>query len=218
MFLTIHKLLSPLDLILEQNIIKNDEIIKVKTLNLLENINNDIVFIDEFDKSKDTIFDFLLNLNNERICIIELFRSLLGNMASSEQRLKSFLKAKLCERKFEKTLRRFKNLIEFGVEIKDRFDLKYPYKSENIDEPNNFIVQSNRSFISILNKNKSHIILEFDEANERVKIKTIQKDSSNKTSKYNIFELLRELNKFIKKVGYFLEKTAKNIEDYIRQP
>lgn len=212
-FLTIHKFLSPFDLVKNQVIFKDDKVYEIKTLNLIDNLEDDIVFIDEFDKSKETIFDYLLNLQDGRECIIELFRVVFSGILQSKRRLETFLTDKLEPKQITNSLNNFKKIKEIGSEIYKKFNLEYPYKTIDVEENNNFIIQSNRTYISVLGNGKSHIILDFNEKQGRVEIKTILKDSE-KISTYNIFELIRNINNFLRQVGFYLENIAAMIEKH----
>lgn len=214
-FLTIHKFLSPFDLVKNQVIFKDDKPYEIKTLNLIDNLQDDIVFIDEFDKSKETIFDYLLNLQDGRECIIELFRVIFSGILQSEKRLETFLKNKLELKQIINSLNNFEKIKELGSEIYKKFNLEYPYKTIDVEENNNFIIQSNRTYISVLGNGKSHIILDFNKERNQVDIKTVNKDES-KSAKYNIFELIRSINKFLRQVGFYLENTATMIEKHAK--
>ena len=163
-------------------------------------IENAIIFIDEFDATKDTILKHIINngLNN-RIDFLDLFKSI-----HSAFRINEFHKDLLTPSKtsFEYSAsqssigNRFAEIREKAESIFKKYKLQFSPRTENSqqEQGKNFLFQDYRYF-SILDDNKNFVTIEPDNKSNVNRIRFVDKKPSKKEK--NIQPLLHDVKRFI---------------------
>lgn len=163
-------------------------------------IENAIIFIDEFDATKDTILKHIINngLNN-RIDFLDLFKSI-----HSAFRINEFHKDLLTPSKtsFEYSTgqssigNRFAEIREKADFIFKKYKLQYSPRTEDAqqEQGKNFLFQDYRYF-SILDDNKKFVTIEPDNKSNVNRIRFVDKKPSKKEK--NIQPLLHDVKRFM---------------------
>jgi len=193
-FMSVDKFLSQNSTIVEPScMLYNSDLIK-----------DSVIFIDEFDASKDTILKNLIqNGLRERVDYIELFKSIYASLHThklpsalttpSKKRQESTYKDQSLQSVID-------SIVEKADDIYKLYTLQFSHKTETItdDSINNFLFQDHQ-YISILNGNKSYISAVSDGKRRINAIQFTDDKPNNETS--NIQVMLGKLRGFI---SYFL--------------
>lgn len=139
-------------------------------------IENAVIFIDEFDSTKETVLkNIILNGLRDRIDYVELFHAVYSALhthsfpaaltTSSQKRLSGKYKDSPLQEVLDKT-------IKIADEIYKSFSLQYSYRTERVVDSaaNNFLFQDHR-YHSILDGNKTYITAI---SNSKARINTIR--------------------------------------------
>lgn len=167
-------------------------------------INSAVIFIDEFDSSKETMLKSIIqNGLRERIDYIELFNNIYSSLhthsfpslltTSSSARQEGLYKNQSLQSVID-------GIKEKAVDIYRLYALQFSHKTESItdESANNFLFQDHQ-YHSILNGNKSYISA-FSDHDKRINsIRFTDNKPNNETS--NIQVMLGKLRGFI---SYFL--------------
>ena len=167
-------------------------------------IDNAVIFIDEFDATKETVLkNIIQNGLCDKIDYVELFDNVYSALHThsfptvltepSKKRLEGEYKNQSLQSVLDKTTK-------IADEIHDTFSLQYTHRTERITDENvnNFLFQDHQ-YHSILNGNKSYITTV---ANRNERINTICfSDKRPETDEGNIQVLLGKLRGFI---SYFM--------------
>ncbi len=163
-------------------------------------INNSIVFIDEFDATKETILNNIIqNGLKDRVDYLELFQDIYAALNThrfptklttpSQKRLESNYKNVSLQSVID-------GIIEKAENIHKTYSLQFSHKTDTITDENvnNFLFQDHQ-FHSVLNGNKSYIVTKSDRNGQ---INTIQfSDNKPENAENNIQVLLGKLRGFI---------------------
>lgn len=163
-------------------------------------IDNAVIFIDEFDSTKETVLkNIIQNGLRDRIDYVELFNAVYSVLHThsfpailttpSKKRQEGQYKNQSLQDVLDRT-------VKIADEIHDTFSLQYSHRTENItdENANNFLFQDHQ-YHSILNGNKSYITT-FANRNER--INTIRFSNERpETDNGNIQVMLGKLRGFI---------------------
>ena len=193
-FMSVDKFLSQNSTIVEPScMLYNSDLIK-----------DSVIFIDEFDASKDTILkNIIQNGLRERVDYIELFKSIYASLhthrlpsvltTSSKKRQESVYKDQSLQSVID-------GIVEKADDIYKLYTLQFSHKTETItdDSINNFLFQDHQ-YLSILNGNKSYISAVSDGKRRINAIQFTDDKPNNETS--NIQVMLGKLRGFI---SYFL--------------
>lgn len=193
-FMSVDKFLSQNSTIVEPScMLYNSDLIK-----------DSVIFIDEFDASKDTILkNIIQNGLRERVDYIELFKSIYASLhthrlpsvltTSSKKRQESIYKDQSLQSVID-------GIVEKADDIYKLYTLQFSHKTEtNTDDSvNNFLFQDHQ-YLSILNGNKSYISAVSDGKRRINAIQFTDDKPNNETS--NIQVMLGKLRGFI---SYFL--------------
>lgn len=167
-------------------------------------IENAVIFIDEFDATKETVLkNIIQNGLRDRIDYVELFNAVYAALHThsfpailttpSKKRQEGPYKDQSLQDVLDKT-------IKIADDIHDAFSLQYSHRTENItdENANNFLFQDHQ-YHSILNGNKSYITAV---ANKRERVNAIRfTDERPETDEGNIQVMLGKLRGFI---SYFM--------------
>lgn len=193
-FMSVDKFLSQNSTIVEPScMLYNSDLIK-----------DSVIFIDEFDASKDTILkNIIQNGLRERVDYIELFKSIYASLhthrlpsvltTSSKKRQESVYKDQSLQSVID-------GIVEKADDIYKLYTLQFSHKTDTITDENinNFLFQDHQ-YLSILSGNKSYISSVSDNARRINAIQFTDEKPDNETS--NIQVMLGKLRGFI---SYFL--------------
>ncbi len=168
-------------------------------------IDNAVIFIDEFDASKETILkNIIQNGLRDKIDYVELFNAIYSVLHTHKfptiltTPSKKRQVGQYSNQSLEENLNK---IIEMSNEIHSSFSLQYSHRTERItdDSANNFLFQDHQ-YHSILNGNKSYIT---SIANHEARINAIKfSDACPQTDDGNIQVMLGQLRGFI---SYFMK-------------
>lgn len=167
-------------------------------------IENAVIFIDEFDATKETVLkNIIQNGLRDRVDYVELFNAVYSVLHThtfpaalttpSRKRQEGSYKDQSLQGILDKT-------IQIADEIHDAFSLQYSHRTENVtdENANNFLFQDHQ-YHSVLNGNKSYITTV---ANRRDRVNAIRfTDDRPETDDGNIQVMLGKLRGFI---SYFM--------------
>ncbi|MCH5171569.1 MAG: hypothetical protein J1F31_01880 [Erysipelotrichales bacterium] len=190
---------------IDKFLVRNSTIIE-PSYNFLDNkslLNDSIIFIDEFDSSKEIFLNNIIDdcLNTE-IGIIELFRIIYSGLETTNfSRLLTEVSKKLFDNINNKKLRYYtpeKILNEFSArakEIEEKYNLVDFHKLEVSEkEKANFLFQDYQ-FHTVLNDEKKFVYFEND---HKQHINWIKSSNSKKTTEEeSLFSLLNEIKSFL---------------------
>ncbi|MDE7439679.1 MAG: DEAD/DEAH box helicase family protein, partial [Clostridia bacterium] len=193
-FMSVDKFLSQNSTIVEPScMLYNSDLIK-----------DSVIFIDEFDASKDTILkNIIQNGLRERVDYIELFKSIYASLHThklpsvlttpSKKRQESTYKDQSLQSVID-------GIVDKAEDIYKLYTLQFSHKTETItdDSVNNFLFQDHQ-YLSILNGNKSFISAVSDNKRRINAIQFTDDKPTDETS--NIQVMLGKLRGFI---SYFL--------------
>jgi len=205
---------------IDKFLVRNSTIVE-PSYNIIDNkslLRDSIIFIDEFDSSKDILLKNIINESlDTKVNIIELFRIIKSGLVNTSfsklltdlsQTLKNNIEKG--EKKYytpEDIIKEFRNSAE---NIADKYNLINYHKLESAErERANFLFQDYK-FHTILSDEKKCVYLEKDEDNQ---INWIKKtDSKEITEEQNLFSLLQEIKSFLA----FFQNGVKFIADNYR--
>lgn len=164
-----------------------------------------IIFIDEFDSTKETINNELIERSINNICeYISLSETICRNIIN----YKKF--PKMIQECFELHPIELKNLMEVVEENFNKYRLDLKYKCEEL-VGRNFLF-NDFTYQSILNSDR-RIYVEYCEEKENMLIKFTKKDElqllENSKNTINMYNLIRSLNRMIYSFKEFLYKASK---------
>lgn len=162
-------------------------------------IDNAVIFIDEFDATKETVLKTIIqNGLHDKVDYIELFNTIYAALHThsfpsilttpSKKRKEGPYKNQSLQDVLDKT-------IKIADEIYETFFLQYSHKTERVtdEDVNNFLFQDHQ-YHSILNGNKSYITTI---TNRHERVNTIRFSDERPTDKGNIQIMLGKLRGFI---------------------
>lgn len=167
-------------------------------------IDNAVIFIDEFDATKETVLkNIIQNGLRDRVDYVELFNAVYSVLHThtfpavlttpSKKRQEGQYRDQLLQAVLDKT-------IDLADEIHDMFSLQYSHRTETItdDNANNFLFQDHQ-YHSILNGNKSYITTW---ANSKDKINSIRFSNERPESDSGSIQVM--LGKLRGFISYFM--------------
>lgn len=186
---------------LDKFLLKNSTLIQPSYKFLSSDIiNNSIIFIDEFDTSKERILNRIIEDGlKEKIDYIKLFNiiySQLNTRVLPKELLKDSKnqKEKIKKDNTKSIKNIFNNLKKISKEIFDEFNLEFNYKTRGTINDRNFLFSDYR-YHSILRNNKKFINITYDKISRINWIDFLDKKETEDSK--SIIALLRKLNGFI---------------------
>lgn len=205
---------------IDKFLVRNSTIVE-PSYNILDNkslLNDSIIFIDEFDSSKDIILKSIINESlDTKVNIIELFRIIYSGLENTSfskllTEVSETLKIKI-DKKEKKYYTPDEIIEEFRAsakEIEEKYNLVNYHKLEESEkERANFLFQDYK-FHTILGDSKNCVYLDND---EDLKINWIKKTNNmNILENQNLFALLQDIKSFLA----FFQNGIKFIADNYR--
>ncbi|HRX13724.1 MAG TPA: hypothetical protein P5087_01700 [Eubacteriales bacterium] len=178
-------------------------------------ITDGIIFIDEFDSSKDVILNRIIqNGLNNHLGIIELFRTIYARLTAETAFTKiltqesSRIQAKDNLKSPEQIIDSFKEIVE---DIVEKYNLKYLHKlQEESRDKISFLFHDYRVHTIVNAKNKKIIV----DADKDIQINWLKIDDNFKTDdqRDSLYSLVADLNSFLK---YFQNGIGFIADNYI---
>jgi hypothetical protein len=192
---------------------RNDTLIKPSTPFISADVlKNAIVFIDEFDASKDTIQEFIIekavNAQNDYLDMVKELHGKLNNYLPANSFYEPY-KEYAKDKPYLRTLESLKEEIE---SLYKKYALYFSYKTnDDFDRNRNFLFFDG-AFRSYLHSNNYYVRCVKDDINRRVKIfyETKEQYENNKelNSDINIYSLLRDSTRFLNDFARFIANWA----------
>lgn len=182
-------------------------------------LENAIIFIDEFDATKATIQDILieraLSVNEEYIF---LFKQILRGMNPeyfSKSMTTAYKKAVSTRGKGHS----FETIRQEAVEIEEKYCIHLSYKTieDDIDRHQNFLFKD-ATYHTLFHDDKKYIRANVDKEENRIKIYFEDHNDFYKKRNENeisVYALLRDINSFLRHFRIFLFAWARNYKDEI---
>lgn len=175
-------------------------------------LDNAIVFIDEFDASKETLLDQIITegLNN-RINFLELFKVIHSAFQINEFQNDLTTPSMIWQQYYSKGIslkKQFKDMSEKSTEIFKKYKLQFSHRTESSAEENgkNFLFQDYR-YLSILDNNKKFVATFPDKSTRLNKIRFTE-DVPKKEQ--TIQPLLHDIKQFLSRFQKFVDRLATN--------
>lgn len=174
-------------------------------------INDSIIFIDEFDATKDTVQEHIIsNAINSKNDYIKLFEEIYNSL-KTHKFSKEMVKSYENYYKNNNTLS-LNELKQEAKNIHEKYYLQYSYKTVNecIDKKQTFLFNEN-SYHTIVKDNFSYIRTVPDKKERRVKIYFETKEEYYKNKSDNdiyLFGLISEINVFLNKFKVIVHNWA----------
>ena len=191
---------------------RNDTLIK-RSYHFIsaDNLKNAIIFIDEFDATKKTIQDSLIeqvkNTENDYLEIVKELHSKLHDhipTTTSYEPYRAYAKNK-------PNLDTIESLQKKADLIFEKYALNFNYKTENVDRKRAFLFFDG-TFRSYLKNNCHYIRTVIDKENNKVSIffetKCDYNKNKNTETDINIYSLLRDITSFLNAFAKFVERWA----------
>ncbi|MBS5315045.1 MAG: hypothetical protein KHY44_01505 [Clostridiales bacterium] len=186
-----------------------------------DKVENAIIFIDEFDATKDTIKNAIIKKALDcQEDYIELFKQIMQSLSQHviSQKLESALLRNSKDNKDkEHTLEK---IVSEGKSLVEKYSLNHSYKTVlgDIDQRQSFIFNDG-AFHTLLRGDNKYIRTEKDEDDKRVNIYFENKEAFYKNQKQGeenivIYNLIRDINSFLNRFRYFILNWA---ERYMQQ-
>ena len=192
---------------------RNDTLIKPSTPFISADIlKNAIVFIDEFDASKDTIQEFIIekavNAQNDYLDMVKELHGKLNDYLPAN----SFYEPYKEYAKDKPYLRTLESLKEEVESLYKKYALYFSYKTNNDFDRNRSFLFFDGAFRSYLHSNNHYVRCVKDDVNQKVKIfyETKEQYENNKKleSDINIYSLLRDATRFLNDFARFIANWA----------
>lgn len=176
-----------------------------------DNLKDAIVFIDEFDATKKTIQDFLIenakNTENDYLEIVKELHSKLHYHTPTTSSYESYI----AYAKNKPYLDTIESLMKRADSIFEHYALNFNYKTENVDRKRAFLFFDG-TFRSYLKNNCHYIRTVIDKENNKVSIffetKCDYNKNKNTETDINIYSLLRDITSFLNAFAKFVERWA----------
>jgi len=175
-------------------------------------LDNAIVFIDEFDASKETLLSQIITegLNN-RINFLELFKVIHSAFQINEFQNDLTTPSTIWQQYYSKGVslkKQFNDISEKSAEIFKRYKLQFSHRTESSAEENgkNFLFQDYR-YLSILDNNKKFVAVSPDKSTKLNKIRFTE-DVPKKEQ--TIQPLLHDIKQFLSRFQRFVDRLATN--------
>ena len=190
----------------------NDTLYEDKYLfsNQVGTLNKSIVFIDEFDASKENLLDSIIEESlKRRPEILQMFRYIsdgLKDIRPTSELLNYDPKryAGTNKKTPQQIIDEFKRK---SNEIYEKYNLHSVYKYENSKHKRNLIFEEYNSVLILTEESKKHPIIEYD---NKKNINNILLDNKHENVK-NVYDLVREINWFF---DYYYNGISFIAEDY----
>lgn len=172
-------------------------------------LKDKIVFIDEYDSTKQEVTDTLINDHNNTVeDILNVFKTLKDALGNEKP---SFPLAQACEKLSDKR----KSLINEGASIESKFKLDLCYKTSDssLDRPPCFLYCSTSWLTATKSDQYSYPWAEFNKGNNRVDIHFGTKEEQGKAKRQiSLNALFSAINKYILHYTTFVKSWANNYE------
>lgn len=188
---------------IDKFLVKNSTLIE-PSYNIIDSNNllkNSIIFIDEFDASKDVFLKKIINDSiDTKVHIIELFRLIYAGLENTDfskmlTEISEHLQKQINSNK--KIYSPFQIIEEFkskAKEIDTEFNLKNFHKLDEINKDKASFLFQDYKFHTIIKDEKKNIYIENDKEN---KINWIKHSDENNFKETNIFSLLNKIKAFL---------------------
>lgn len=192
---------------------RNDTLVKPSSPFISADVlKNAIVFIDEFDASKETIQEFIIdaavNSHNDYLDMVKELHGKLNDYVPAN----SFYDPYKVYAQNKPYLRTLDSLKEEVESLYSKYSLYFNYKTNDEFDRNRSFLFFDGTFRSYLNNNNHFIRCVRDENNQQVKIFYETKDEYEKNKvlerDINIYSLLRDVTRFLNDFARFIANWA----------
>lgn len=171
-------------------------------------LQDKIVFIDEYDATKEDCIQYLVDEEDKRhaTSVLKLFLSIKTGLENDElfSRLPQTAADEVQGRKTSRAalLKQSKNII-------DKYNLNYSYKFADHNTQSPLFMYYSNSWTTIVAPGKpTYPVVLFDEQEQRNTIKTVKKLRPEQFSDITLFQLLSDIEAFIRHFARFLTQWA----------
>ncbi len=198
-FMSVDKFLYPMSTIVEAPMYLYDSDI----------LNNAVIFIDEFDSSKDTMLNCIIQSNRyKHINYIDMFNSIYSALINHvfPKSLLTPCKALDKNGKGASLQESLDDTKRFAIQVHEEFNLSYNYKTENVNDEsvNNYLFHDHR-YHSVLSNDKKLVFAspnDDDRINHILFVRPDEVTADGKEQGYiNMVHMLKSIHNFIQ---YFL--------------